>query len=296
MSIKAIIYRKVITIIGNMKWLFLSNLPFWKGITCKEYEKEIVVSLTSFPRRINDVVYTIRSILMQCIKPNRIILWLAYSQFPNLEKDLPEKLLKLTKYGLEIRWYSDIRSYKKFIPSLAEFPESIIVTTDDDIFYRRNWLKKLYDGYKSDRRTIWAHRVTKFVFENNHFQTIPGGFDRWPNFSYLNKITGCGGVLYPPHIFDDEVLNEDAFRSLCRTNDDIWFWLMGVKNGIKVGVPQKPNLRLVYIGSTQESDTLTSINDHGENLFWKDFNAVINHYPDIRTRLMEEVALKSMRS
>ncbi len=290
MGIKAVLYRRGMLLIGNLKWLVLSNLPMWKGITGKKYEEEIVISLTSYPKRINDVVFTIRSIMMQSLKPNCVVLWLAKSQFPNGENDLPISLLKLKKYGLLIKWYTDIRSYKKLIPALREYPESIIVTVDDDIFYRRSWLKKLYYGFKTNRNVIWAHRVTKFNFDQNHFYTIAGGYDRWPNFSYLNKLTGCGGVLYPPHVFDHEVLNEDAFQHLCKTNDDIWFWLMGVKNNVKIGVPKKPNLRLVYIGNTQERDTLTSINDHGENLFWKDFNSVIDCYPEIKKKLLSEVA------
>lgn len=40
-------------------------------------------------------------------------------------------------------------SYKKIIPSLKEYPENIIFTCDDDIFYPKGWLKDLYEDYKN---------------------------------------------------------------------------------------------------------------------------------------------------
>lgn len=39
---------------------------------------------------------------------------------------------------LTIDWYHDIKSYKKLIPTLQKYPDSIIVTADDDIIYRRH--------------------------------------------------------------------------------------------------------------------------------------------------------------
>ena len=99
--------------------------------------KKIIVSLTSYPARIDVVNTTIESILNQSLKANRIILWLAPEQFPNKEKDLPDKLIKLKKYGLIIDWYHDIGSYKKLIPTLKLYPNDIIVTADDDVLYNK---------------------------------------------------------------------------------------------------------------------------------------------------------------
>lgn len=66
--------------------------------TRSEGEK-IIVSLTSFPARINIVVKTIKTLLTQTLKPDAVILWLAPEQFPNGEKDLPQELLDLKQYG-----------------------------------------------------------------------------------------------------------------------------------------------------------------------------------------------------
>ena len=289
MGIKMQMFNFYKHIFNVFKWFFLSHTLGWKGTSQEKYDSEVIVSLTSFPGRINDVVFSIRSLLMQTMKPNRVILWLASSQFKYGEVELPKKLIALKKYGLEIEWCDDIKSYKKLIPTLNKYPEAIVVTADDDILYEKDWLLVLYQCYEKKHDVIWAHRVTKFNIKDGDFYTSVGGLNRWENYSFLNKFTGCAGVLYPPHILDKDVFNIDLLQSICKTNDDIWFWLMAVKNNTRIGVPENPHLRLVYVGKTQERDTLTSINDHGEKLFWKDFNGVLNHYPVIRQRLLQEI-------
>lgn len=45
---------------------------------------------------------------------------------------------------------------------------------------------------------------------------------------------GVGGVIYPPHIFSQEIFNEKIFLELCPTSDDIWFWLNEFRDNIMV--------------------------------------------------------------
>ena len=83
------------------------------GINRSEIRKiKYIVSLTSFPARINEVWICIDSLMRQTFKPDKIILWLADSQFP--DRVLPESLRKYEKKGLSICWCDDLRSYKKF--------------------------------------------------------------------------------------------------------------------------------------------------------------------------------------
>lgn len=46
----------------------------------------VIISLTSFPQRIDVVYITITTLLKQTFKPGKIMLWLAEEQFPNGEK------------------------------------------------------------------------------------------------------------------------------------------------------------------------------------------------------------------
>ena len=118
------------------------------GISSSKRKPELIVSLTSFPQRIYDLHFCIYSLLKQSLKPDKIILWLGQDEFPNKEKDLTEDLIKFTRMGLTIRFCKDIGSYTKLIYALREFPDDIIITADDDIYYEKNWLEKLYNAYK----------------------------------------------------------------------------------------------------------------------------------------------------
>lgn len=117
------------------------------GLSNKKQKPALIVSLTSYPERINTVSQAINTLLQQTLKPDKLILWLANEQFPNKELDLPADLLKLKELGLEINWCEDLKSYKKLIPSLHLFPDDIIVTADDDLYYQPDWLESLYKSY-----------------------------------------------------------------------------------------------------------------------------------------------------
>ena len=250
--------------------------------------RNIIVSLTSYPLRIKYVHLTIKSILNQTIKPKKIILWLAESDYTKRNKNLPKNLLSLRDRILKIDYYGlDIKSYKKLIPTLEKYPNNIIITVDDDIIYKNNTIEKLYKNYLKYPKDIQAHRITKFIFKSGEFKSIPGGYNYYKNSSFLNKLTGVGGVLYPPKCFYKDILNKDLFMKLAPTNDDQWFWVQAILNNVKVRVIDKPNLKLNYIKHTQNA-ALSNINDKGLKLFWKDFYNLISYYPKLKSILIDE--------
>ena len=268
-----------------------SRIKGWQGITTKDYGRELIVSLTTFPPRIKTVHITLRTLLMQDMKPNRIILWLADEEFPNKEKDLPKELLDLQRFGLEIRYCGNLRSFKKLIPALKAYPDADIVTADDDLYYRKNWLSSLYAEHMKHPEDVCAHRITKFWIDDaGEFRTIGGGYDTYPCPSYLHKFTGVGGVFYPAHSLHKDVTDIKTFIKICTTNDDIWFWLMAARNGVRVCRVSNNyfHLTIASVKDTQNGPTLSSINDRGEKLFWKDFYRMLEHYPELDGLLRKE--------
>ena len=97
-------------------------------------KKQVIVSLTSFPAAIPYAAEAIKSILAGSVLPDKVVLYLTFAQFEN--NSIPQNLITLAKENplFEIRDYPrEIRSYRKLIPALKDFPDAIIVTVDDDV-------------------------------------------------------------------------------------------------------------------------------------------------------------------
>ena len=62
---------------------------------CVLKSKEIIVSMTSYPPRIHSSVLALKTIFKQTKLPDKVILWLADSEFPNRLDDLPANLRRL---------------------------------------------------------------------------------------------------------------------------------------------------------------------------------------------------------
>ena len=108
-------------------------------------QNSVVVSLTSYPPRFPYLDKTIKSLLDQSVKADHTLLWIAVDDIEHL----PEAVRSLTSHGLQIKTCEDIRSYKKIIPALEAFPEATIVTADDDVYYKPDWLEGLVELHKA---------------------------------------------------------------------------------------------------------------------------------------------------
>lgn len=200
-------------------------------------DNEYIVSLTSYPKRIGTVHITIKSLLQQSFKADKVILWLSQEEFPNKEADLPQALMDLQKQGLTIGWCKNLKSYNKLLPSLQVYPDAVIITVDDDGIYAPNWLEILIDSYISNPHCIHCHRADKIAIQDG----IVLPYIKWLNHdklhdtkpSYLLFGAGVAGTLYPPHCFNENIFDVEKMLELCPANDDVWFWGNAVLNGIK---------------------------------------------------------------
>ena len=220
-------------------------------------DHEVVVSLTSYRNRIYDVSLVIESIMQGTVKPNRIVLWLSEEEFK--EKKHPKALEMQKSRGLQVEYCEDIRSYKKLIPSLIMFPDTCIVTIDDDVLYEYDFLERMLEAHRIHPKAACGTRVHKIKLGNDG---RPLSYMDWDWYttevgieSPLYFPTGVGGILYPPHCFAPEVLNKKAFMSLAPYADDVWFYAMNLKNGtqyMKV-FSRKPNGDFIELPSSYNS-------------------------------------------
>lgn len=242
----------------------------------------IIVSLTSFPARIDKVWITIETLLEQTVLPKKIILWLAEEQF-NDNKLIPESLMRLKERGLEIRFCKDLRAHKKYYYSMKEFPESIIITVDDDIIYPNDLIENLYNVHKKFPKEIccnWSHQI---VFDENRNLKK---YDDWHDGDgilinpRLDTIPiGYAGVLYPPQCLDNNVFNIEDILELVPLADDIWLKAMSLKNNTKVVRTKQKQVPFFGVIGTQKFG-LFKINC-AKNQNDKQIINIIKKYPDI---------------
>lgn len=197
--------------------------------------KSVIISLTSFPDRIEKLYLCINSLLRQSLKANKVVLWLADTQFPD-GKGIPDRLLALKKNGLEIRFCQDIRSYKKIFFTAQEYGNDILVTVDDDTLYPEDWLERLISTYRKYPDCVCCYRAHKMVVQNGCIAPYSDWIGLSPDEKGPDMMLvpiGVGGVLYPPGFFDTVEFDTDIIRELCPTADDLWLKVLGIKNGYK---------------------------------------------------------------
>ncbi|MBP8959661.1 MAG: hypothetical protein KBG40_04475 [Bacteroidales bacterium] len=197
---------------------------------------EYIVSLTTFPARINKVWLAIESILRQKEKPDKIILWLYEGEF-NGKESLPKILLKLERRGLEIRFCDEnLKPHNKYFYTMQEFPEANVITVDDDMFYPPDLIEKLKNFHQIYPNCIISTIIRKIIVNGG----IIMPYGEWtilrtntlPSYSLLTM--GVGGALFPSESINKEVFNLSELKERALTADDLWLKVMSLKNETKV--------------------------------------------------------------
>lgn len=265
----------------------------FSGVNSDKRTPELIVSLTSYPARINYVSTTINTLLRQTVKPDRIVLWLANDEFKNKEADLPDNLIKLKDLGLEIRWCKNLYSYKKIVPALQEFPNDIIVTADDDLYYDVDWLESLYNEYLKNPSNIYVRRAVRMKISDGK---IADAYKRdeavkvnYKKASYSNQLMGGSGCLFPPHCLHSDVFDEEKIMSIIPTHDDIYLWVMAILNNTKIQVVTGFDEEMLAVEDTIESGLCKINNKSGRGMTPRDaFDRISSAYPQIIDKIKND--------
>ena len=198
--------------------------------------KKIIVSLTSYPARFESLHLVIRSMLLQTMAPDEIILYLDND---DVVEKVPESLEGLKEYGLKIEWRPGrIKPHKKYYYAIQEHPNDIIITVDDDCLYPDDLIECLYKTHLQFPDCVVARRARKISFGKD--KKIKS-YNQWyligvkkgkPSLSLV--ATGVGGVLYPPHCMHQDMFEQELFLKLAPQTDDLWLKIMQIKVGTKV--------------------------------------------------------------
>ena len=159
--------------------------------TTEHRDKKIIVSLTSYPARINIVPYVIASILKQTMKPDKIILWLGIEKFP--DKKLPKIFEKLKRCGVDIEFREDLGPHTKYFYAMKEYPEDLIITFDDDVIYHGYIIESLYKSYLLHPKCVCALSITS---ETSKLELSTSANANVNNMnSYMQDVKG--GIFLP---------------------------------------------------------------------------------------------------
>lgn len=247
------------------------------------YTPRLIISLTTWHKRISTVHLALQTLINQSKKADMIILCLNKEELDNAQVVIPSELTKLVNSGLvTLLWAENLKSYKKLVPTLLQYPDDIIVTADDDILYPINWLELLYTSYLKYPKAIHCHRAFRFIF-NKRFVFPPNRIsfsERGVKTPFNTYFTGCGGVLYPPHSLCKDVCNSDIFMKIASENDDYWFWAMSVLNKTRTIVVENNISEIVEIDGTDDSSLYLTGNFQGNNNI--QLKNIFDYYPHIK--------------
>lgn len=217
---------------------------------------KVIISLTSYPKRIGYVQQVLDTIYRQTMQPDEIVLWLAEEEFPRKEMELPRKLNDLVKAEkLTIYWCDNLKPHKKYFYAFQKYPYDLIITIDDDIEYPCDMVETLYNSYLKHPKAVSALRTHLMVYDKKDgllpyrywLMEYDGCVDRE---SLQLFCTGAGGILYPAKLFNAKMLDKTAIMDNCLNADDIWLKLMELANGIPIVLARR-HQPLKYINGSQ---------------------------------------------
>lgn len=241
------------------------------GLTNKPRNPKIIVTLTSYPKRLDNIYITIRSLMNQKIKADKIMLFLGSD---SKDYQLNKELVDLKNKGLEIIYLDeDLKSHKKYYYVMQEYPNDLIITADDDLVYDKDFIDKLYESYLENPNCIHAYRVHRYKFNNK--QLAP--YAEWEfECNYINEpsqelfFTTGAGVLFPPNLLPKEIFNKKNIIDLCFYADDVWINFFALLSSVKTKwVKSRSQLPTVNNEVQETSLNVSNLYNGGNDLFLK---------------------------
>ena len=255
------------------------NNPAYSIKDCSgERREKIIVSLTSFPLRLPKLHLAIECLLRQTVKPDAIILYLTAGQVESIEK-LPKKLQELQKRGLQIKLRPDkIRSHTKYFYAIKENPNDIIITVDDDLFYKTDLIESHLKAHHQYPKAIIANWVKEIMPNTTKYSEWPDC--TMPKLSNRFLLLGVCSVLYPPHSLHEELFNKEAIIEQCLTADDVWLSCMALLKGTPIYFTNYEYHHLPV--RIKNNETLLSVNRERNQICVDNLNAYYKEKLGIR--------------
>lgn len=251
----------------------------------------IIVSMTTIPCRQKRLEENLESILNQSYRFDKLVI--------NIDDNLTEEdyiwynKLKERDERIEInvcdhKW----RSCNKLLPTIQKYPDAVVITVDDDIYYPKDCIKALVDAHIANSDCIICHEAHPLLVNENH-EFLGYANDiydfKLEHKCYSKYMSNC--LCAPPHIFDGTDLFDYDKMIECTNgdHDELWFWINSTIKGIPVIVLDyvtefmyevksqwdKSEYRLCNINNPEKSKWY---NDKVKEIYGDRINNVIKNY------------------
>jgi hypothetical protein len=217
------IYRFIFKLISTH--FFCLYFHFTKNSYKQTNNNNIIVSITSYPERINTIWLTLESIMRQDLKPDKIILTLSKEEFGSFN-DLPKRLKSYLNNKITLCLVDDnIFSHKKYYYTMQKYRFSNVIVLDDDIIYNSSVIRNLYILHTKYPDAVCCNVGRNFDLFCSNFSYNNATLS---NISYIKSKCilpiGFGGVLYPPESLSRLAFDINAIRKTSFYADDLWLY------------------------------------------------------------------------
>lgn len=246
------------TILFSIWQLFQKQIfETWMRVAIRnEY---IVVSLTTTPHRINNIIEVIDFVLAENIPLKKLYVNIPFIfKRDNIEYVIPSWLA--SKPGVTILRPKDYGPGTKLLGTLeqGQLPQNaIVITVDDDIKYPKNML--LYLAYKASRNKNYAVGYSGMVPDYDKCgQVIIDRKDGiglkavMQNNAFVSILEGFAGIAYRPHFFDQTVFEIEDAPKECRNSDDVYLSFHLAKNNVPRQVLREKKMNMNQIAWNYE--------------------------------------------
>ncbi len=206
-----------------LKTIYYTKLVKFKPLI-DEKDKPII-SLTTFPLRINNLWMVVYCLFNQTLRPGKIILTLSKQEFPNEYDQFPNSLKCFLNKGLEVIFVDEnLKPHNKYFFTFQKYPNRDIITVDDDLLYYSDTVERLVILHKEHPQSVCSNRIQKISLNSVNFEKTENWLHIYSSSkpSHYNFALGYGAVFYPANFKSPLLFNKEKIKSLSLLADDLW--------------------------------------------------------------------------
>lgn len=247
------------------------HLKITPRINNTNIQKNVIVTLTTTPKRINKIWPTLNSIALQSQQPEKIMLWIpkrfkrfanqSISQLPNFIKKYPNVFIQYIEY--------DYGPASKLLPCLEFFAgqNKKLIIIDDDRIYPPHFIRDLLRYEQLDPHAAIGiagtvmHGSLRYEYKATKKMTL------------VDVLLGYNGVLVKPTFFSEDIFHYPPNLPEAFFEDDVWISGHLQKKDIRrILIPSLPGWQSIILGNKRSMGLCMHENKNKNN-----FNRVFHH-------------------